>query len=173
MCISREARFSKMYHQVLFMTLFFFFWTSISFLKKDAGHVSCPCQYGPFSLHQAGPQTTKTLLLIPLGSYNKPCGAGWLLSPLQAPPPRPRLGDTFQERCLAEKLKRPGEGAQGHKRCIDLGLRASQRKRTRRGEASCLNKQMWNLNGVLLREERTGIWDLLFVHHTGNIFRRS
>ena len=140
MCISREAHFSKMYHQMLFMTLFFFPWTSISFLKKDAGHVSCPCQYGPFSLHQPGPQTTKMLFLILQDLTTNPAVLAGSFLPSRHPPPPPWLGDTFQERCLAEKLKRPGEGAQGHKRCIDLGLRASQRQRMRREEASCLSK---------------------------------
>lgn len=152
MCIFREACFSKMSHQVLFITLFFFplekhfisqkgcwarflsmpvwpFFTSSSWATNNEEAVSDP------------PRILQQTLWCWLAPFSPPGTPAPPSPPFPPPPPRqPWLGDTFQERCLAEKLKRPGEGAQGHKRCIDLGLRASQRKRMRQGEASCLNK---------------------------------
>ena len=139
MCISREARFSKMYHQMLFMTLFFFFLDKHFISQKGCWARFLSMPVWPLFTSSTWTANNEDAVSDPPRILQQTLRC-WL-APFSPPgTPSPWLGDTFQERCLAEKLKRPGEGAQGHKRCIDLGLRASQRQRMRRGEASCLNK---------------------------------
>ena len=160
--------FSKVYYQVLFIIyiyiyiFFSFFLESISFLKKDARHVSLLRQYGPFSLSEAGWKQGRSesvsgpLRILQGAPYKEPRGAGWLLCSHAKPPPEGWEGAQFSEHSFAAGQKRPGEGAQEHEIFMYLGHRASHRKSKTR-EAHCLKKYMWNLNGVLFRGKKRNL----------------
>lgn len=143
--------FSKMFYQVFFIIIFFL--EIISFLKKDARHVSSPHQYGPFSLNQAGLQTRKKRICI-WSPMDLATSAGCLLCSHAIPPPRQRRGVTIlgvRSCWRTEKTRR------GSIRKQDIYM-ASHRARQEKQTAS-----KWNLNDVIFREKNV-IWNLLFVY---------